>query len=253
MQLTKTEFMLLSISILFITALAAGLAVFLVPELDKKKFKSILSFSGAYLFSITVIHILPELFHESHNPIKSGIFVLLGFFLQMLLEYFTSGVEHGHIHHHHESTTVPYFLLISLGIHSFLEGTLLVHPSSVHGQEGAGTLMFGLIMHKMPEAFALMSVLILQMKNKSLAILLLAIFALTSPIGMLMSNALYNYQLITAEVFEILFALVAGNFLHISTTIFFESSPEHKFKAKKLLLSVSGAGMAILAEYFMGH
>jgi len=245
--------MSLSIILLFLTAFGSGIAVFLIPELNKKKFKAILSFSGAYLFSITVIHILPELFHESINPIKSGIFVLLGFFLQMMLEYFTSGVEHGHIHHHHETTAIPYMLLVSLGIHSFLEGTLLVHPSSVHGQEGAGTLMFGLIMHKMPEAFALMSVLVLQMKNKSLAILLLAIFALTSPLGMLMSNALYNWHLITEDVFGILFALVAGNFLHISTTIFFESSPEHKFKAKKLMLSVSGAGMAILAEYFMGH
>ena len=245
--------MITNIVLLFITAFVAGISVFLIPELNQKKFKAILSFSGAYLFSITVIHILPELFHESENPIKAGIFVLLGFFLQMMLEYFTSGVEHGHIHHHHETTAIPYLLLVSLGIHSFLEGTLMVHPSSVHGGEGSSTLMFGLIMHKMPEAFALMSVLVLQMKNKTLAITLLAIFALTSPMGMLLSNALYNWNLITKDVFGILFALVAGNFLHISTTIFFESSPEHKFKAKKLLLSVSGAGLAILAEYFMGH
>ena len=245
--------MLQNIILLFITAFGAGIAVFLIPALNKKKFKAILSFSGAYLFSITVIHILPELFHESEQPIKAGIFVLLGFFLQMLLEYFTSGVEHGHIHHHHETTAIPFMLLISLAIHSFLEGTLLVHPSSVHGGEGANTLMFGLIMHKMPEAFALMSVLVLQMKNKSTAIFILGLFAMTSPLGMLMSNALFHWNLITKEVFGILFALVAGNFLHISTTIFFESSPEHKFKAKKLLLSASGAGMAIVAEYFMGH
>jgi zinc transporter ZupT len=245
--------MYLNLLILFITAFGAGMAVFLIPDLNKKKFKAILSFSGAYLFSITVIHILPELFHESTAPIQAGMFVLLGFFLQMMLEYFSEGVEHGHIHHHHETSAIPFMLLVSLGIHSFLEGTLLVHPSSVHGNEGAGTLMFGLIMHKIPEAFALMSVLVLQMKNKSLAIVMMLLFALTSPLGMLMSNALYNWNLITKDIFGILFALVAGNFLHISTTIFFESSPDHKFKARKLLLSASGAGMAILAEYFMGH
>jgi hypothetical protein len=34
-------------------------------------------------------------------------------------------------------------------------------------------------------------------------------------------------------VFSIV-ALVSGNFLHISTTIVFESSPEHHFNARKL-------------------
>ena len=108
--------MFLNVLLLFVTAFGAGIAVFLIPELNKEKFKAILSFSGAYLFSITVIHILPELFHESSNPIQAGIFVLMGFFLQMMLEYFTSGVEHGHIHHSHETTAIPYLLLVSLGI-----------------------------------------------------------------------------------------------------------------------------------------
>jgi hypothetical protein len=48
-----------------------------------------------------------------------------------------------------------------------------------------------------------------------------------------------------------LYALVSGNFLHISTTIVFESSPEHRFHAKKLAVAVVGALVAVAVEYII--
>ena len=242
--------MILNVSILFLSALFAGLAVFLIPNLDIKRFKVVLSFSGAYLFSITVIHILPELFHESQNITEVGIYVLLGFFLQMVLEYFSSGVEHGHIHvHEEEKSMVPYSMLISLSVHAFLEGTLLVHPSDVHAHDEVQPLLFGLILHKIPEAFALMSVLVFRLGRKYSAFALLIMFSLATPLGMGLSSIIYSNAIISGKIFVILFAVVAGNFLYISTTIFFETSPNHKFKANKLLVSALGAFAAIIAEY----
>ena len=105
--------MIFNITVLLISTLFAGLAVLLIPKLNINKFKILLSFSGAYLFSITVIHILPELFHEATNLRLTGAYVLAGFFLQMILEYFSSGVEHGHIHldhdhgHSHDHSHLP--------------------------------------------------------------------------------------------------------------------------------------------------
>jgi zinc transporter ZupT len=242
--------MIINVSILFFSAFLAGMAVFLLPTLDIKRFKVVLAFSGAYLFSITVVHILPELFHEVENITEVGIYVLAGFFLQMILEYFTSGVEHGHIHvHEEERSLIPYSMLISLGLHAFLEGTLLVHPSHVHGREEVQPLVFGLILHKIPEAFALMSVLAFRLGKKYVALILLIIFSAATPLGMILSNLIYTNGIVTGKVFVILFAIVAGNFLYISTTIFFETSPNHKFKANKLMISVLGALTAVLAEY----
>ena len=240
--------MVINSSILFISALLAGVTVFLIPGLDQKRFKVILSFSGAYLFAITVIHLLPELFQDSHDFRPIGIFVLAGFFLQMILEYFTSGVEHGHIHVHEEDkSVVPYSMFISLCLHAFLEGTLLVHPSHAHHHDEVQPLVFGLILHKVPEAFALMSVLVFRLK-KYLALTLLLIFSLASPAGMLLSNVISSENFVSEEFFAALFALVAGNFLYISTTIFFETSPNHKFKANKLIVSLLGASAAVIAE-----
>ncbi|MFL5730416.1 MAG: ZIP family metal transporter [Cytophagaceae bacterium] len=242
----------LNLFILFLSAALAGISVFFIPNLSTRRFKTVLAFSGAYLFSITVIHILPELFHETHDIRLVGIYVLIGFFLQLILEYFSSGVEHGHIHVHEEDKSVmPYSILISLCLHAFLEGTLLTHPSHSHGHEEVQPLLYGLILHKIPEAFALMSVLVYRLEKKVLAVIFLLIFSAASPLGMILSNVFLKSDLLSGDWFNFLFALVAGNFLYISTTIFFETSPNHKFKARKLLIAVLGACCAVLAEYIL--
>src|SRR5437868_1928435 len=204
--------MTLNLIILFLSAALAGIAVFFIPNLSTKRFRTILSFSGAYLFSITVIHILPELFHEAKDIRLTGIYVLAGFFLQMVLEYFSSGVEHGHIHVHEEDKSImPYSILISLCLHSFLEGTLLTHPSHSHGHEEVEPLLYGLVLHKIPESFALMSVLVYRLEKKYLAMTFLLIFSAASPLGMILSSAFLKSDILSGEWINFLFALVAGN------------------------------------------
>lgn len=245
--------MLSNFIILFLFTLFAGLSVFLVKGIDMQKFKIVLAFSGSYLFSITVIHILPEAIHESHDITLTGIFVLIGFFVQLILEYFTEGVEHGHIHlhDHDKDSAIPYSMFFGLCLHAFLEGMLLYHPSSFHEGEEVGNLLFGLILHKIPEAFALMSILILGMKKQKTGFILLVLFSLASPVGLLISTFFFNLKSIPEEYFSYVFALIAGNFLYISTTIFFETSPNHKFKANRLLVSIIGAVSAIVADYLL--
>jgi len=243
--------MLVNFLILFVVTMLAGLSVFLVKDLNMKRFKVLLAFSGSYLFSLTVIHILPEAVHESHNFTLTGIFVLIGFFVQLVLEFFTEGVEHGHIHLHDHTpdSSVPMAMFGGLCLHAFLEGMLLYHPSSFHEGEEVGNLLFGLILHKIPEAFALMSILVLGMKQRTTGFILLVLFSLASPLGLLASTFFFNLEGVPEEYFSYVFALIAGNFLYISTTIFFESSPNHTFKANRLLASVVGAVSAVVADY----
>ena len=92
--------MTVKLLVLFLTPFLAGLLIFLVPKGRNTNYRMLLVFAGSYLFAITVIHILPELYQHTSGVELMGLFVLAGFFLQQLLEYFTSGVEHGHIHTH---------------------------------------------------------------------------------------------------------------------------------------------------------
>ncbi|MEY3648952.1 MAG: hypothetical protein RLZ13_1837 [Bacteroidota bacterium] len=243
--------MALNFILLFFTALLAGLLVFITPVLKEKYFKLVLVFAGSYLFSITILHILPELFSGSYDPSRMGMYILIGFLLQQLLEFWSAGIEHGHIHKHESSSYKGVFtLMIGLFIHGFLEGTLLSHNVSALHQHSDKTILLGILMHKGPAAFALAAVLSASL-SKKWTLVLLTLFALASPLGMVSSSFFISQGLLSAEGIGILYGLVTGGFLHISTTIFFESSPHHKFQLNKLAITFLAAALAFASEYLI--
>lgn len=240
--------------VLFIVPLLAGLMIYLLPNGKGTNFKLLLVFAGSYLFAITVIHILPEVFVHAHGTGWVGAFVLIGFFLQQGLEYFTSGIEHGHIHvngngHHHHKQVSAFVLLSALCVHAFLEGGILVHPDDAAGWNDMNAVLIGIILHRAPAAFALMAVLSIQLHSRKKAIPYLVVFSLAAPAGLVISAYLTNIEVLNEMGLLYLYALVSGNFLHISTTIVFESSPDHHFNARKLLVAIVGAMLAVGVEY----
>lgn len=259
--------MTLKLLVLFLTPLLSGLFIYLVPKSKPTTFKLLLVFAGAYLFGITVIHILPELYHQPVATEWIGLFVLGGFFLQQLLEYFTSGIEHGHIHkhdhhshdHHHyyhshdqtQKSISAIVLLVALCIHAFLEGGMLAEPAHMGPHYDINAILLGIALHRAPAAFALMTVLSFQLGSKRKALPYLIGFSLAAPIGLLISSTLADAEILTEEGLILLYALVCGNFLHISTTIVFESSPDHHFNAKKMAIAVFGALVAVAVEYII--
>lgn len=256
-----TDSMVGNFLILFFIAIAAGSLAYFIPNWERRYFKLVLVFAGSYLFAITVLHILPELFVGTDNATNMGLYILLGFLLQQILELFSSGVEHGHIHdgghHHHGLQSGVFTLMFGLFLHAFLEGTLLsqdgILSDHLHGHEGhshshgSNNLLFGILLHKGPEAFALVAVLAGSLKKRWVFVLLV-IFALASPLGMLLSSLLYEQDLIGGGALRVIYGMVAGGFLHISTTIFFESSPDHRFQLNKVLISIFAFALAISFE-----
>lgn len=257
--------MLLKLLVLFLTPLLSGLLSYALPKGRKINYRLLLVFAGSYLFAITVTHILPELY-EHYNDIKLiGVFVLAGFFLQQVLEYFSSGVEHGHVHtvehnhhhhdhghHHHTHGNISAFvLLLALCIHALLEGAMLAQPAHSAHVYDVNAVLLGIVLHRIPAAFALMTVLLFQLNSPKRALLYLLIFSLAAPVGLFFNSYLSGHNIISDAGLIYLYALVSGNFLHISTTIVFESSPEHRFNGKKLLIAVLGALVAVGVEYLM--
>lgn len=259
--------MALNFILLFLTAMVAGGLAYFIPSWEERYFKLVLVFAGSYLFAITVLHILPELFVESGDSTKMGLFILMGFLLQQILALLSTGVEHGHIHHpSHQHTGVQvgvWTIMIGLFMHAFLEGTLLSHEGILvehhhhdghnhghHHHHGNNNLLLGILLHKGPEAFALVAVLMSSMK-KRWVFALLVIFAFASPLGMVLSNLFYERNILDRNALNIFYGMVAGGFLHISTTIFFESSPDHRFHLNKVLISILAFGLAITLEMFL--
>ena len=65
------------------------------------------------------MHLLPEVFHEAGKEV--GLFVALGFFVQVLLETFTGSEPHDHVLPE-KAGNYSIALLIGLSIHAFIEG-----------------------------------------------------------------------------------------------------------------------------------
>lgn len=221
------------IYILPLLAVLAGylLSLFLKPS-SSPGFKLLLSFSGAYLLSITVFELLPEVYENGSQ--KIGIFIMLGLLFQIILEFLSKGAEHGHMHHEEDTSKFPLLLLISLSVHSFLEGFPL--DSGKH-------LLYGVVIHKIPVA-AILSVFLIHSKiSRFKLILFLTIFGLMTPLGSWFKGNIEGI----AQYSSYINAIVIGIFLHVSTTILFEASKNHKFNATKLGVIIFG----ILLAYFL--
>ncbi len=194
--------------------------------------KLLLSFSGAFLLALTLFELLPEVY-EHLNSKLTGLFIMIGILLQIILELFSKGAEHGHVHIHKSEAQFPWLLFISLCLHSFLEG----FPIHEHND-----MVYGVLIHKIPVA-ALVSLFLLQSNYTKLQIaLFLVIFALMTPIGTLISNFTPGIE----QYIHFINALVIGIFLHISTTILFESGEGHKFNLSKFVSIILGVGIAFL-------
>jgi zinc transporter ZupT len=206
--------------------------VIIVKPKNREAFKLLLAFSGAFLLALTIFELFPEAY-KSSDPKTVGVFVMLGILLQIFLEFFSKGAEHGHVHLDTEKTNFPWLLFISLSIHSLLEGL----PIEKHH-----TILYGILVHKVPIAIILSIFLIgskIKLRN---ALFFIILFSIMTPLGSLMAAHLE----VVDRYYGAITALVIGIFLHISTVILFESTEGHRFNLRKMVVIVLGIALAYL-------
>jgi zinc and cadmium transporter len=242
--------------ILFLSVVIGGGVAFFVKNYNPSILQMLLSFVGAYVLGITVLHLLPGVYHEPDHFI--GLWILGGFFIQILLELLSGGVEHGHIHPTHQpKTSFAIQILLGLCIHAFIEGMPLETYDAFqqevfeHGHNHQH-LLYGIILHKLPAAFVLVMLLTLSKFKKTFIIGALIVFGLMSPLGALSTGLLASNGILDSENTKILLAIVVGSFLHISTTILFEteSGGHHHISMKKIVMILIGLMFALFTVIF---
>ncbi len=192
--------------------------------------KLLLSFSGAFLLALALFELLPEVYHHL-DPKQTGLFIMLGVLLQIILEFFSKGVEHGHDNEYEKDKNFPWVLFISLCIHSFLEG----FPIHQHND-----MVYGILIHKIPIAALITTFLFQSNYSKAQIIGFLVVFAIMTPLGTYISNN----TVLASEYTDIVNAIVIGIFLHIATTILFETGEGHTFNVSKLVVICLGVSIA---------
>lgn len=213
---------------LFSVILGYVIALFLKPK-NKTSLKLLLAFSGSFLLSLTVMHLLPEVY-ESHNH-NIGLFIMAGILFQIILEFFSKGAEHGHVHGHEKMNQMPWLLFISLCIHAFLEGFPVGHHHN---------LALGIAIHHLPIAIILTMFFINAQLDKKAIFVFMISFAVMTPMGTLLSD----YLPILNNYYNEITAVVIGILFHISSTIIFESSEGHKFNIAKVSMIIFGVVLA---------
>ena len=239
------EYLVLLSSIVF-----GAFTVFGLRLTDAKRVKVLNAFTGAYLITLVMLHLLPDLYEPEAGvqlrPLVIGGFILFGFFLQIAMDSISMGIEHGHAHEIRGRMAIG--ILAGLCLHAFVEALALgqsAEPQSVHDQASHHFLLVSVVVHNYPISIALLGMLLQSGMKKRSALLCLGLFAIMAPIGMYISGftGLAHYS-------RYLMAMVIGIFMHISTTILFESEDHHRVPVGKLIAVIVGLLLGIASVIF---
>ena len=241
--------------LLLLSSIALGaVTVFGFKLYDARHIKLLNAFTGAYLLTLTFLHLLPELYHhegghEDHGQnaaLMIGGFMLAGFFVQVALDVISMGVEHGHSHA--LPGRMPIGVVAGLCLHAFVEALALGDGHHSHDVASRKMLLVSIVVHNYPVAIALLGMLLQSGMKRGRAIGVLLLFAAMAPLGMLISahTPLANYS-------RELMAIVIGIFMHIATTILFEASDVHRFNFPKLAAILFGTALGIGSVLLFTH
>lgn len=235
----------------FLSIMIGVCLVLWIKPSNKSRIKLLLAFSGAFLMGMTVFTLIPEVYHSSlegdmhlHETIEQevhhhlggkmiGIWIIIGILLQIILDFFSHGAEHGHFHSPAKGLQrqFPWGLFISLSIHSILEG----FPLHTHSN-----MVYGIFIHHLPIAMVLTIFFLDSGIGTRKTLIFLFLFSLMTPFGAFLANSVP--QLVSYHTQ--MSAVVIGIFLHISSVILFETSENHRFNYLKLGVIMLGFALA---------
>jgi zinc and cadmium transporter len=233
--------------LLISTVFLGAVTVFSFRLHEPRHVKLLNSFTGAFLLSLTILHLLPELYDfpktggGEKQALLLGALMLGGFFIQLALDFISMGVEHGHEHHLHGHA--PYGILAGLCVHALVEASALGNPDTYYDKSSRTMLLWSIVVHNFPVSIALLGMLLHWGMKRGRALAWLAVFAAMGPLGMFLSG----HVPLLAQHSRELMAIVIGIFMHISTTILFESGEVHRIDVPKLVAILVGTGLGVAA------
>lgn len=222
----------------------AMIAAFMIKKPGRLVMQDMLSLSGAFLFGVLILELIPDIFHEEGH--SAGILFIAGFFLQTGMDYWTSGIEHGHLHVPPTAgRSFVFSLFIGLGLHAILDG-LPFAGIDFHGHQH-GSIYLAVLLHKLVEGFTIFIILGMMGYATRITWLYLSLFSLITPLGM----ALFSSIPFLLGHFHQVLAFAGGSLLHVAVTILFESEHKHHHgmpvrKLISILIGLILAGLMVM-------
>jgi len=233
-------------------AFAGALTLFLKEKLLNKILLILVSLSAGALIGGAFLHLLPEAIMETgaaeENILNIFLCLIAGFCFFFILEQFIRW-HHHHGCHGEECRIKPfsYLILISDGIHNFIDGLIIAGSFVVNPAVGLATT-FAVALHEIPQELGDFGVLVYGGFSKFRALVWNFVSGLLAIIGGISGYFLCGW-IEGSSIYLLPFA--AGNFIYIASS---DLIPEikHKEDVKKSLIHfcvfLAGIGLMLLIK-----
>jgi len=227
-------YILISTFLISLIAFVGAVILFLKEELLNKILLILVSFAAGALIGGAFLHLIPEAIKEvgveDDSLLKIFLFLLFGFCAFFVLEN-SINWHHHHAKEHPEIKPFSYLILISDGVHNFIDGLIVAGSFIVSIPLGIVTAL-AVAFHEIPQEIGDFGILIYSGFEKIKALFLNFLSAITIVFGGVL-GFLLSERMGDSMIFLLPFA--AGSFIYIACS---DLIPEikHKVSPQKALI-----------------
>ncbi|PKL72135.1 ZIP family metal transporter [Candidatus Kuenenbacteria bacterium HGW-Kuenenbacteria-1] len=198
-------------------SLISVFALFLKEKFLDKILLILVAFSAGTLLGGAFLHLIPEAIEKSSNETNIFLYILLGFVIFFILEKFI------HWHHCHKSPKqhgehakkhLSSLILISDGIHNFIDGLIIAGSFMVSFKIGIIAIV-AIALHEIPQGIGNFGILIYSGMKKNKALLLNFSISLTVILGGIIGYFLFE---MIGNITSFLLPFAAGSFIYIAAS-----------------------------------
>jgi zinc and cadmium transporter len=239
----------LSVLVVSVVSIAGIFTLSLRDDLLKKSIFLLVSLAVGALLGDAFIHLIPESFGMTDNTLLVSIAIILGIFFFFIIEKFFHWHHHGEDQGNTDIHPVGHMMLVSDGLHNFIDGLIIGTSYLVSPGVGIATTL-AVLLHEIPQEIGDFGVLIHSGYSKNKALLFNFLSALTAFAGVAVVIILGE---VAESIISWIIPIAAGGFIYIASA---DLIPElHKSKSLKhtllqLTFIVVGVGvMAVLVLF----
>jgi zinc and cadmium transporter len=239
-------YIIIATFIISLISFAGALVLFLKEKILDKILLLLVSFSAGALMGGAFLHLMPEVITEIGTNEKSLSmifwFLITGFCTFFVLEQFIKW-------HHHHSTKHPdimpfsYLILVSDGLHNFIDGLVIAGSFIASPAIGLAT-SFAVILHEIPQEIGDFAVLIYGGMKKTRALFLNFLSATIAMAGGIVGFFVFKGL---GENVMLLLPFTAGGFVYVAASDLIPRIKEEENSKKSFIhFMVFLTGIAIM-------
>lgn len=213
---------------------------------DEKRLRQnvfiLVSLAVGALLGDAFIHIIPEAFESGADANTIALYIILGVIIFFIIEKFLHWHHHGEDKHDNHIHPVGKLIIVSDGVHNFIDGLIIVASYAVSPAVGIATTL-AVILHEIPQEIGDFGVLIHAGYSKKRALWLNFLSALCAVVGVGVGLIIGNFGNILEGV---VLPIAAGGFIYIALSDLIPELQKTK-DAKRSIIQLIAVIAGILA------